>query len=282
MDHLQVYCEVGGERSEGEKTGLELSTLSLKVREDGGRESVSLQVLTAPQCGHCSLQLGLTVRNNFVGLRPPDISVWPGCQLSLDCEAGECEGDGRLELELTALQDLIDDEATVNMVEFSVWCEEDPAWASYSPPPLRVEVETVATALCHVYRDPHIITYDQARYELYSRGTFLLTSTQDGRQQVEVRLWRCGPVSCVCGLVAREDDDVVSIDMCGGEYGDTIPVVKLFNLRQEQIQTRLYEGRQGKILRAQFPSGRSVEAGLEYWGLSLSLLATGADRGKTR
>ena len=183
---------------------------------------------------------------------------------------------------MAALQDLIDDEDTVNMVELQVWCREDPAWASYSVPPLHVEVETVATAYCHVYTDPHLITYDQARYDLYSRGTFLLTATQDGRLEVEVRLWRCGPVSCVCGIVAREDNDVVSIDMCGGEYGDSVPVVKLFNIRQEQIETRLYEARQGKILMVQFPSGRSIQAGLEYWGISLSVRATGADHGQTR
>ena len=183
---------------------------------------------------------------------------------------------------MRALQDLIDDEDTANLVEFQVWCREDPAWASYTPPPLRVEVENVATAYCHVYTDPHIITYDQARYDLYSRGTFLLTATLDGRLEVEVRLWRCGPVSCVCGIMAREDNDVVSIDMCGGEYGDTVPVVKLFNIRQDQTETRVFEGRQGKILMVQFPSGRSIQAGLEYWGLSLSVRAVGADQGRTR
>ena len=183
---------------------------------------------------------------------------------------------------MAALQDLIDDEATVNMVEFQVWSAEDPAWASYSLPSLQVEVETLAPAYCHVYTDPHIITYDRARYDLYARGTFLLTTTQDGQYQVEVRLWRCGPVSCVCGIMARENNDVVSIDMCSGEYGDTIPEVKMFNIREEPLETRLYEGRQGKILMVQFPSGRSIQAGLEYWGLSLSVRVTGADQGQTR
>ena len=64
MDHLQVYCEIGAERSEAQKTGLELSSLRLRVREDGGTESVSILVHTPPQCDQCSLQLGLSVRNN--------------------------------------------------------------------------------------------------------------------------------------------------------------------------------------------------------------------------
>ena len=64
MDHWQVYCEIGGERSEGQKTGLELSPGLLTVREDGGRESVSVLVHTPPQCAHCSLELGVSVRNN--------------------------------------------------------------------------------------------------------------------------------------------------------------------------------------------------------------------------
>ena len=64
MDHWQVYCEIGGERSEGQKTGLELSPGLLTVREDGGSESVSVLVHTPPQCAHCSLELGVSVRNN--------------------------------------------------------------------------------------------------------------------------------------------------------------------------------------------------------------------------
>ena len=50
--------------SEAQKTGLELSTLRLRVREDGGTESVSILVQTPPQCEDCSLQVGLSVRNN--------------------------------------------------------------------------------------------------------------------------------------------------------------------------------------------------------------------------
>ena len=34
------------------------------TREDGGTESVSILVHTPPQCDQCSLQLGLSVRNN--------------------------------------------------------------------------------------------------------------------------------------------------------------------------------------------------------------------------
>ena len=64
MDHLQVYCEIGAHRSEAQKTGLELSTMRLTVREDGGTESVSVLVHTPPECDHCSLELGVSVRNN--------------------------------------------------------------------------------------------------------------------------------------------------------------------------------------------------------------------------
>ena len=64
MGHVQVYCEIGAQRSEAQKTGLELSTLRLSVREAGGTESVSILVLTPPQCEDCSLQVGLSVRNN--------------------------------------------------------------------------------------------------------------------------------------------------------------------------------------------------------------------------
>ena len=32
--------------------------------------------------------------------------------------------------------------------------------------------------------------------------------------KVHVRTWKCGKVSCNCGVAAQEGDDVIVIDMC--------------------------------------------------------------------
>ena len=223
--------------------------------------------------------LPLTLSAPVVGLRPADISLWPGCELSLTCQEGLCQ---TASLEVAALQDLLDDPDTTNVIEVEVWSEEDPAWAHYKVDPVLVHVETLPTASCYVMTDPHIITFDQASFDLYTTGTFLLSKTVDGTLEVQVRLWQCGSVSCVCGLVAREGDDVVSVDMCTGDYGDAVPGVKLYNIRHHVIHTKVFEAREGKILLIEFPSGRSIQAFIEYWGISFSLRASGADHGQTR
>ena len=47
--------------------------------------------------------------------------------------------------------------------------------------------------------------------------------------QVQARTWQCGRVSCTCGIVAREGNDIVRIDMCHGSYGHTFPKVTIPN-----------------------------------------------------
>ena len=206
--------------------------------------------------------------------------MWPQCELTILCQEGECQ---TAQLELAASQDMIDDEDTTNILELEVWSEEEPdPWSRYKLDPVLVHVETLPSASCYVMTDPHILTFDQRRYDLYTSGTFLLVQTGDGRHEVQVRTWRCGPVSCLCGLVAREDNDLVSVDMCSGEYGDSLPAVNLFNLAQDLVHTRVLEARGGKILRIEFPSGRSIQVFIEYWGMSLSLTVPGADQARTR
>ena len=43
--------------------------------------------------------------------------------------------------------------------------------------------------------------------------------------QVHARLWPCWRVVCNCGVAVREDNDVVTIDMCHGPWRRTSPRV---------------------------------------------------------
>ena len=43
--------------------------------------------------------------------------------------------------------------------------------------------------------------------------------------QVHARLWPCWRVVCNCGVAIREDNDVVTIDMCHGPWRRTSPRV---------------------------------------------------------
>ena len=89
-------------------------------------------------------------------------------------------------------------------------------------------------------------------------------------------------MSCVCGVTSRDVNDVVSVDMCDGDYGDTLPQLSIYNLNHDKIKTSVLESRGGKILMIQLGSGRSLHVFLEHWGLSISVETTPADHGQTR
>lgn len=134
--------------------------------------------------------------------------------------------------------------------------------------------------------DPHILTFDDARYDLYSTGTFLLHQAGDGSHESQVRLWDCSTsvaaVSCVCGLAVREGNSLAILDMCSSAPGTARPALHLSSLTEGEVRVRVLEARGGRVLRLQFASGRSVTAHLETWGMSLTVRTTGADFGHTR
>ena len=167
------------------------------------------------------------------------------------CDEGVC---GSASVNVIAAQDFIDDPETENQVEIKVTSDSSREWLDYHIKPVRVSVESITTSRCQVFTDPHIITFDQARYDFFTTGTFLLHKSLDGVHETHVRFWDCSNmggrrVSCVCGFVAREENDLISVDMCNGQYGETIPQVSIRNINNRKIKTRIHEARQGKILK---------------------------------
>lgn len=100
------------------------------------------------------------------------------------------------------------------------------------------------------------------QYENYQIGTFVLYRSTLWPFEVHVRQWECGSVvqaaSCVCGFVARDGGDVVTLDMCNGEMGETKPHLSVKNrdLRGSGIRIReSYQGR--KVTVSESESGAS-------------------------
>lgn len=79
---------------------------------------------------------------------------------------------------------------------------------------------------CELFFLLHTV-YCSRRYENYQVGTFVLYKSSAGLLEVHVRQWECGSVvaaaSCACGFAARDSGsgEVVALDMCGGEMGES-------------------------------------------------------------
>ena len=171
------------------------------------------------------------------------------------CDAGPCDS---VTVTVTPLRGAAD--TGTSRVEFAVIGDTD----TVAPAPVPVTVSHVAGAACHVYTaGPHVVSWDGARHELLAAGTFLLAAARD-QYEVQLRTWRCGPAACVCGIVARDGEEVntrisltcdilsswqvVSLDTCHGQLGDTLPVLRVARLGGGPVTSQLLEARGGKIL----------------------------------
>ena len=117
------------------------------------------------------------------------------------CDAGPCDS---VTVRVTPLRGAAD--TGTSRVEFAVIGDTDTVVAA----PVPVTVSHVAGAACHVYTaGPHVVSWDGARHELLAAGTFLLAAARD-QYEVQLRTWRCGPAACVCGIVARDGEEVTT------------------------------------------------------------------------
>ncbi|KAK1802432.1 hypothetical protein P4O66_022091 [Electrophorus voltai] len=279
--------------SAGFFAGIKFVPDALHIREDGKEHSLVVQSSVPISCYGsepgccCSLPLALSVREaDGVMSATPNVAL-SSCRLELAsqaCSGGVC---ARAAVALTAVTDFTRDGNRASLLSARPAGGSPRLWRGYAPTPVKVTVQDVPTSSCYSLTDPHILTFDGRRFDNRQTGTFVLCRSASRAFEVHVRQQDCGgrhyPVTCTCGLAAREDNQVVTFDMCRGQLQETRPQLFIKNLGPPLAnEVKILETHRGKKVTVLFPSGAFVRADVHDRGMSVSVRVPSRDFNGTR
>uniref|UniRef100_A0A670IFZ4 von Willebrand factor D and EGF domains n=2 Tax=Podarcis muralis TaxID=64176 RepID=A0A670IFZ4_PODMU len=279
------------EESDGFYAGIKFVPESIQIAEDS-EEHILTILSTIPitclgQDDICKITLQLTTGDSDdLGRRSPDIAL-SACQVALEhmpCDEGSC---ARASVTVRAVNDFAEDGNLTSYIRVEPVQTSEPLWRDYTPMDVKVTVQDLPTENCYSLTDPHIITFDGWRYDSYMTGTFVLYRSLNRMFEVHVRQWHCSnrhlAFACNCGVAAWEDNDIVILDMCNGQFLETKPQLAIKSIKaSSQPNVRIMESYGGRKITISFPSGAFVRADVSDWGMSLTVRAPSIDFNSTR
>ncbi|XP_025079838.1 von Willebrand factor D and EGF domain-containing protein-like [Pomacea canaliculata] len=158
------------------------------------------------------------------------------------------------------------------------------AFDGYRFAPTQIKVLDVPTKSCSLVGDPHITSLESSRpYDMFKIGDYTMYQNPKRDFEMQVRTWPCGHVSCVCGVVIREKNDVIRVDECDQPYAGhhTSPKVEVYSkpLREGTVIQRSTDGHEVTV---NLPSSTEVKVTAADYGLDVHLLAPPVDSGEAR
>lgn len=264
-----IYCEVKSyfEGSQDKNTvksdefyaGFKINPKTLTLSENGRPQKVTIETTVPVVCQDGSvncevrLEIGQTKQDNFVDYCTLKFKPGPAGQ--------------EKELEVVAKRDFVDDGDQTMKVKLFVPHHLNPVdWNCYKNiTDITVKTKDVKTARCTSTGDPHLTTFDRTYYNHFHVGDYVYTESKARLFKVHVRTFRCGRVSCNCGVAAREGDDVIVVDMCR----DNVPRARYASTIEPQKGTSIERSANGKVFIINFPSGAFVKVEAHRWGRRL-------------
>ncbi|XP_038048782.1 von Willebrand factor D and EGF domain-containing protein-like isoform X2 [Patiria miniata] len=273
--------------SEPFEASIKVSPTSLEILEDGQPHFLifesTMPIMCANKDAPCSIRVALTIINNEFQFGS-DV-VLSECFIdfrSRVCLEPRCR---RASVLVTAVTDFTHDGTRTSLIVTGAITSTDIFWDGFDPADVQVTVQDVRTAQCYAFTEPHFITFDRKKYDFYKTGTYVLVKSRIREFEVHNRIWNCGglidQVSCSCGFVAREDNDVISVDMCNGNVFETTAEVKIRSPLPLSDGVKVKEARNGTKITIEFPSGGFVRADIANWGMSITVQAPSVDFNQT-
>ncbi|XP_070536990.1 von Willebrand factor D and EGF domain-containing protein-like [Ptychodera flava] len=147
---------------------------------------------------------------------------------------------------------------------------------------ITISVVDVNCGHCYGTGDPHYVTFDGSSYDWYGVGDFVLFESPYNNFQVQVRTWKCWSVTCNCGIAIKEANDVITVDMCHGNFGKSSPRVRKPSEGKLVHGNKVYKHLNGKEFLVQMSSQRSVRVSADRYRLNIFLDIPSDDFNRSR
>tara|TARA_Y100001970_G_scaffold186363_1_gene226691 strand:+ start:27331 stop:30858 length:3528 start_codon:yes stop_codon:yes gene_type:complete len=137
-----------------------------------------------------------------------------------------------------------------------------------------IYIKSIPSARCSSTGDPHYTTFDGYHYHFYDRGEVLMVRSLSRDFEVQART-HGGPYSRNCAVAAKENNNLVIIDVCNGH----LDVITDF-VEDESLRPTVYRSGENQYI-IDFLSGANVN--VHIWGNNMNIYISviGGDRGHT-
>ncbi|OWF36676.1 von Willebrand factor D and EGF domain-containing protein-like [Mizuhopecten yessoensis] len=200
--------------SNGFWAGIRASTNAIIVDEKGAEQEVTLESTVPIPCNDPHKQACSVSVEMMSSKDPFDIST---SSCTYDLKYDNVSHTYKATIKVTATRDFVKDGDQVHELAFRpllTW--QSPMFNGYNIHPIQVTSRDRPHALCSASGDPHFRQIDRkGRLDVYEVGDFIMYKSTTRPFEIQIRTWSCGHYNpCICAIVAREGNDVVSIDMC--------------------------------------------------------------------
>ncbi|XP_077999980.1 von Willebrand factor D and EGF domain-containing protein-like [Glandiceps talaboti] len=245
--------------SNGIYVGLVVEPDIQTVHEDGPAGNISIRATVPMNC-----QVNLVVERNYLGRAE---IVMDKCTIDIESKTFSLENV----IQVFALRDCQDDGGQVTSIDIVPTNQCSVPFDSTYGQSTKIRTADKSCGRCHGTGDPHYSTTDKTYYDWYGIGDAVLLRSKSRAFEVHARTWKCGSVSCHCGVTVRENNDVITIDLCYGSYGKTAPQVVKLSKGALSKGVHITRDKSGKTFEITMPSGSSVRADTSSWGMNIYL-----------
>ncbi|XP_064465970.1 von Willebrand factor D and EGF domain-containing protein-like isoform X2 [Ornithodoros turicata] len=179
-------------------------------------------------------------------------------------------------INITAPLDYTDEQHFSSVIEGHVSSRGLSLWEGHKIPPLKVRVNGLPTGRCYSFAGVRYTSYNGTSVFGSINGTFLLHKSATHNCEIQVQTQRCYKTQvqlCTCGLIVKDENSIVKIDMCQSIH--EVPSVVTFDLAGGKSSISILGLHEGRFLLVKLTSGGFIQIILEKWGMAYLLTVPG-------